>query len=356
MKYKERIDLLSKTLLKKGIYHYLINDPADLFYLSGFYEHDALGLFDTEEQLLFVFCDPRLTKIAQEKIQYGEVIEYTGDIYKKIEEYIEGSIWISHNTSLEVHKALQKYFNVIDIERSPLSIQRALKDEDEINLIKEACAITDNVFQYILPYIKEGITEKQIAWEIEKAHKEYGADSLSFPCIIAFGENSACPHHISSEKKLKKNTPILIDMGCSYYNYSSDMTRMIWFGDRVDKEFKKDYEDLLQAQIYSCNNFKEVVTGKEIDTLCRNHLKKNKLDTYFIHSLGHSIGIEVHDGESLSRRSDKKIQPGFVATIEPGIYKEGKYGIRIEDTVAIHPKTKKLEILTKTSKKLHIIG
>ena len=232
--------------------------------------------------------------------------------------------------------------------------QWRVKEDYELALIERACSIADRALISLLDSIKEGMSENDVAAHLEYLMRKFGASGTSFETIVAFGENSSVPHHETGMRKLKFGDVILIDYGCKYGGYCSDCTRTYLFGDdKKHEDFKKAYASVLQAH----NLVKEQVTcgntGAEADAVARDYLKKQGLDIYFTHSLGHGIGINVHEFPMLSPKSKDVLLNGMVFSDEPGVYLEGEFGIRIEDSVTLDEG--KVVSLTDTDRKLTVL-
>ena len=185
-----------------------------------------------------------------------------------------------------------------------------------------------------MPSIKEGVSEKDLKAELEYLMIKNGADKPSFDTIIAFSENSAIPHHKTSTATLKNNQPILIDFGCLYGGYCSDMTRTLFFGSPTE-EFLKVYDAVLAAHLTAFDKITSGVPGIVADSYAREVLKNRGYDKYFTHSLGHGIGVKIHESPRLNVKSEYLLKDGNVFSIEQGVYLNGKFGVRIEDTVAL---------------------
>ena len=211
---------------------------------------------------------------------------------------------------------------------------RSVKTQTEIQKISRACEIVEKAFYKTLKEIKLGVTEKYLAEFIKDAMIELGAEDISFDTIVAFGSNSAVPHHQTSDAKLKENQVVLIDVGCIVDGYCSDLTRTVFFGKPSD-EFVKNYQAVLDANLTAIENISDKTITCDADAFARNKLKDYGLDGYFTHSLGHSLGLDIHEYPSLSPKTKDVLTDGMVFTIEPGVYLDGKYGIRIEDTVVL---------------------
>ena len=230
----------------------------------------------------------------------------------------------------------------------------AVKESNEIAFIKKACEITDKSFCELLSLIKEGMTENEVAAELEYLMRKNGASGTSFDTIVAFGENSSVPHHETGLRKLKYGDIVLIDFGCKYNGYCSDCTRTFLFGDdKKHDDFKSAYEKVLEAHLIAKQKITNDITGKQADAYARDCLKKYGLDKYFTHSLGHGIGINIHEFPAISPKSEDILLNGMVLSDEPGVYFEGKFGIRIEDSVMLD--CGKVVSLTDSDKNLIIL-
>lgn len=227
----------------------------------------------------------------------------------------------------------QSGLNLVDVTRE-VEAKMAVKTEEELSVIEVACHIIEDVYAEILDYLTVGVTEKDVANEMEYRFRKHGASDRSFETIAAFGENAAVPHHESGERQLKEGDVVLLDFGCVYKGYCSDMTRTFVFG-TPSEEFVKDYNAVLGAHLVAADGIRAGMTGKEADALARNYLKERNLDTLFTHSLGHGIGVNIHEFPRLTPSGETALSGGMVFSIEPGIYKPSKYGIRIEDTVTL---------------------
>ncbi len=217
---------------------------------------------------------------------------------------------------------------------------RLQKELGEIRSLEKSAKINDRAFKKILPYLKTGVTEKEIAWIFERiAREKLGAEGLSFPPIIAFGKNSAIPHHHSGAMKLKKNMPVLIDAGVTYKKYCSDMTRCFFYGS-PNAEWQNAFDLVQKAQQKGIELAISGNTCAKIDSEVRKIFGKQ--EKYFIHSLGHGVGLQIHESPSLSQKSKEVLKENMVITVEPGLYFPEKFGIRIEDVVLVQKKKNKI--------------
>ncbi len=240
---------------------------------------------------------------------------------------------------------------VLDIS-SEISKLKSLKDDEEISSIKKACEIVEKAFHKVIKTVKVGDTELDLKNALEEEMLKLGAESTSFDTIVAFNENSAVPHHETGNTSLKENSVILIDAGCKVNGYCSDLTRTVFFGKPTEK-FIKTYNLVLEANLIAENKIKNGDSCVRADSYAREYLKSQGVDKFFTHSLGHGLGQEIHEYPRLSPKGEGNLTENMVFTIEPGIYYDGEFGVRIEDTVMI--KNGKVERLFFDDKKLLIL-
>ena len=243
-------------------------------------------------------------------------------------------------------------FGFIEDCAPKLSSLREIKTEDELKNIKKACKIAQKAVADAFEFLSAGVTEKEVKDFIVERFKEYGASGESFDTIVAFGENSAVPHHETRNRRLKDGDVVLIDTGCKVNGYCSDITRTAFFG-KPDKEFIKVYNAVLSANIRAEKEIYGGITGKDADNIARGELIKYGYGDCFTHSLGHGVGLEIHEAPRLSPSSETEIKENAVFTVEPGVYIDGKFGVRIEDTCVM--KNGKAVRLFTDGKKLRVI-
>ena len=229
---------------------------------------------------------------------------------------------------------------------------RQIKREEEIEQIKKACEITEQAVKFGIDNIRQGITEIELAKIIEDKMLELGADGTSFESIVAFASNSAVPHHQTSDKALEKGMVVLIDTGAKKNGYCADITRTVYYGE-PDEKFITCYQAVLLANQTAIDNITSGDELKDCDGYARDVLKERGLAEYFVHSLGHGVGLEIHEAPRLSKKAHGTMQENMVFTIEPGVYFDGQFGIRIEDTVLL--KDGKVVRLFNDDKSLRII-
>lgn len=325
------------------------------FYITGF--NSTFGVVVTDKSGTVFYTDSRYLEAAHKKLDGSciNVCEYPRGT--KIAELLKGykslAMPLDRVTAKEYNEFASAGFSVCDsapIFKSAMSV----KSVEEIENISLACKAADNAYLELLPQIKEGMTENEVAALLEYLMRKNGASGTSFDTICAFGANASVPHHETGMTKLKYGDEILLDFGCKVNGYCSDCTRTVLFGDDGKHgEFKDCYEKVLRAHMLVKENFRAGMTGSQGDAIARNYLKENGLAQYFTHSLGHSLGINVHEAPNLTPTDESVFFDGVVFSDEPGVYIAGKLGIRIEDTVTLSGG--KVISLTNTDKKLTIL-
>lgn len=349
---------MQKKIRKLKKTPYLTKNSAELEYFLGYTGSNGyLLILDNEE--FYFFTDGRYYESYKNHFP-DRVLLLTGgesvfeSILKQFQNFKHEKLYINPDffTYQEVLE-LRKTFKGISVKRDQNDVFsiRKIKHKPEIQAVEEAIAITEEGLAYIMAWLKEGVSEKETAVELEYYLKQKGADELSFPVIALFGENSALPHGEPGTRKLKAGDVVLIDVGVKKNHYCSDMTRTFAFK-KADDDFRAHYELLLKLQKEAIESIKPGIKAAEIDKNLRESLNKEGLEKYYVHSLGHEVGVEVHEPPALSHlRPKEALNKGMLFTIEPGIYIPGKYGIRIEDMVTIAP-WGKTRVLTSFPKEL----
>lgn len=330
----------------------LTEQPDLRKYLTGI--STSFGYVLTDKNGTVFYTDPRYLEAAKAAL-FGSGIKaelYKAPLENLLKGYKEVAVPLSRTTYPEYKKLESAGLKIVDSE-SAFNSAMSIKQDYEINAIKYACKITDEAFLTLLPRIKEGMTENEVATELEYLMRKLGASGTSFDTIVAFGENSSVPHHETGDRKLRRGDVVLIDYGCKREGYCSDCTRTFLFGDNGNQEFKKAYNAVLTAHMLVKERVTDGMTGKQADAVARDYLAEHGYREYFTHSLGHGIGINIHEFPFVSPKSDNVLKNGMVFSDEPGVYFEGKFGIRIEDTVTL--KNGKVISLTDSDKKLIIL-
>lgn len=333
----------------------IISNPINIEYITGVYAEGTLIINDKDN--IFI-TDARYIEDVNSTITISDEINVRDQANISENEYISFFANCPRVGIEENYISYSKYQNLVRIYRLKEAVEtnnliekmRTIKDDNEIAKIRRACEITDNCFTHLLEYIKVGMTERQIAFEIEKYFIENGANGLAFDTIVASGENSSKPHVVPTNRKIQSGDNITIDFGAKYKGYCSDMTRTIFVGS-VSDEVRNLYNFILEGQLRATNKIKDGVDGKSVARGVQ--IEYNARNFELIHALGHGVGLEVHELPYLSYRSSQILKENMVVTNEPGIYIPEKIGIRIEDTILVNKLES--EVLTKSSKELIVI-
>ncbi len=316
-------------------------NETDKLWLTGFYTTDGIVIVDGEKTLLA--CDMRYFEAASLKKSAGElqpdvsVVLLDDGVFGAFERYAHAKrvAFDSKQLTVSTLERLKSRFDCEFVGIPDITAEfRAVKSPVEIEYIKKAQSITDGAFKHILGYIKPGVTETDIAAELEYYMKKQGADGPAFETIAVSGSKSSMPHGVPSDVKLTENSFLTMDFGAKYNGYCSDMTRTVVLG-RADAEMKRVYNTVLEAQTAAIAAIKGGVLGCEVDKIARDIIDRAGYVGCFGHSLGHSLGIEIHESPRFSPKYNLPCPKNSVITVEPGIYITGKYGVRIEDMVLL---------------------
>lgn len=326
-------------------------------YLTGFSGSSGMCLITSED--CYFLSDGRYREQAKEEVKHCRVIVSKGTFFEEISKrnllrgYKRIGFEAQYVSVAALHnlKRLLKRADLVPTHALVESIA-TIKDDSEIVLIKQAVAITDRVFDKILSVLRPGISERDVAAEIGYLHKKLGAEGDGFEAIVASGERGAFPHARASGKKLRKGELVTLDFGCRYKGYHSDLTRTVAIG-KPSIRAKSVYQAVLGAQLKAIDAARAGLKAKDLDAVARRAIRKSSYGKYFIHSLGHGLGLQVHEAPRLSVASKELLQAGNVVTIEPGIYIPEFGGVRIEDDVVI--RNGHCEVLNKSSKELIVL-
>ncbi len=333
----EKLQWLRNKMNSLNLQGMIISNPINIKYLTNIEAEGTLLI--TRKENIYITDARYIEHVHSTLTLYDEIIVYdikdvSSDDYENFFMFCE-NVGFEENfvTYAKYKEYIRKYKinNLVETENI-IEKQRMIKDEEELENIKKACAITDECFKYLLGYIKAGMTEKQIADEIEEYYKER-TEGIAFETIVASGENTSKPHAVPTERKIQDEDIITIDMGCRVNGYCSDMTRTIFVG-KVPEEVKPIYDLVLKNQLQVLKEYKEGAIVRQITKMVENDFKLNGNHS-LIHSLGHGIGLEVHEQPYISSKGENILRENMVVTNEPGIYISGKFGVRIEDTVQI---------------------
>ena len=342
----------------------LITDRYNMRYISSYRGEGGIVYTDNDR---YVLTDSRYTEQVERECDGYTCVDiaglgYAGNIQKILTEIKPAGTCrvgfenysISYRDYAEYKEKL-KNVELVALD-GRLDAIREIKDDDEIEKLRMAEGIGDKAFEYIVGYIREnvsnGVSEREIALELEYYMKKNGAEGLSFDTIAASGRNSSMPHAIPTDKKLEDGDFLTMDFGCLYDGYCSDMTRTIAIGS-ASESMRHVYDVVLKAQTESMKHIKAGVRCNEVDSVARHIIADAGYGNCFGHGLGHSVGLFIHENPRFSPKCDAELQPGMVITVEPGIYLPGQFGVRIEDLVVV---TENGFIdLTKSDKRLMII-
>lgn len=320
-----------------GISALLLTKAEDVHYFTGLKVDECYVLL-TEDKKYMVTDFRYEEEVSVLKPEFDIIITKQGyELMDFVKEVMPEKLGVQDETlTMSQYKQLREFLAdeaIIGITGLTETI-RFYKDEYELECIKKAVAIGDKAFAHILEFIKPGMTEKEVALEIEHHMMLNGADGIAFETICVSGKNSSLPHGHPSEKVIEEGDFLTMDYGCKVGGYCSDMTRTIAIGYATD-EMKEIYDLVLRAQLNACEKLGPNMHVKEGDALARDIISEAGYGPCFGHGLGHGVGLEIHEDPWLSFRGVHMLEPGMIMTIEPGVYLPGKFGVRIEDTVCI---------------------
>ena len=370
--FEDKIKKLRNGMSRVGIDAVFISSVSSIAYLSGFTnfsKDEREGYIFLGKDFKYIITDGRYSEAVRKSVTHLTLFERGADnliknLFKKHQIKILG---IEENSlTVQEYKNIKKHFK--NLKHFEIGNLKSVKSKDEIEKIKNACKLGDMAFAYILKKIKIGVSEKEISYELEKFIKEMGAE-FSFPAIVAFGKNSSVPHHQTGPSTLlvrsgQEGQFVLLDFGVKFEGYCSDMTRTVFFGNPTEKQ-EEIYNIVLQAQQKAVDfvnlqiKLGKKTKGEDVDKVARDFIIKKDYPS-IPHSLGHGIGMEVHEYPHLSAKSKDELKEGMVFSIEPGIYLpagrqgiEEAGGVRIEDLYVYEKKG--LKQITKSSKLLFSI-
>ncbi|OIN68477.1 Xaa-Pro dipeptidase [Exiguobacterium sp. KRL4] len=350
---KHRIEALQTALKERDLPGLLVTKAENIRYISGFTGSSGACLV-TAEQAYFV-TDFRYTEQAADQVKGMEIVQIERSIPETMGELMVGARVRAVGVEKDAMtlSSFEAFDQASSVELVPttgiVENLRLIKDSSEIKMIKEAVELADATFHHILTYIQAGRTELEVSNELEFFMRKQGATSSSFDTIVASGYRSALPHGVASSKVIQTGELVTLDFGALLNGYVSDITRTVAIGP-ISPELQKIYDTVLKAQLAGVDGLRPGITGIEADALTRDIIKDAGYGEYFGHSTGHGIGLEVHEGPGLSFRSETKLEPGMIVTVEPGIYVPQVGGCRIEDDVLITASGR--EILSSSPKEL----
>lgn len=349
----QKVREVMKTLELDGM---IVYSPYNLRYLSNFTGTTGYALITLEEA--YFVTDARYTQQAQKQAAGFTVIEHQSGWLPVVADLIEKQDlrFVGFEADHVSVSMLENFEEALDTTlvatNGVVEKIREVKDATELQLIREACRISDAAFLHILNVLKAGMSEIEVANELDFFMRKQGASGVSFETIVASGVRSSMPHGVASTKLIEKGELVTLDFGCYYQGYVSDMTRTIAVGEPSD-ELKEIHAIVLQAQHLVSEAASVGKTGMELDKIARDYITDKGYGAYFTHSTGHGIGLEIHEAPNINRLAMQELVAGNVITNEPGIYLPGIGGVRIEDDIIIHESGK--EVIQQVSRELIIL-
>lgn len=339
----ERTDKIRKLFADcEGV---IVSGFANIFYYSGFTSEDATLVITKDRQILAT--DFRYIEQAKQQAPYFEIYDIANGLNKLFEGLKEEVFGFEENVvTVSEFARLQKFVKKLVPMSQKISYPRRVKDKFEIEKIAKAEELAKDALLNTLPKIKAGVSEREIAREIEFYMLRNGAEKTSFETIVASGVRSSMPHGTASGKEICEGDFVTIDFGCALDGYCSDMTRTFVLGKCSSRQCEI-YETVLKAQTEAISAIEVGKNCAEIDKTARDIIENAGYGKNFGHSLGHSVGIEIHESPNFSPKSTDVLEEGNVITVEPGIYIDGFGGVRIEDVVVIGKNTRNLTDFTK---------
>ncbi|HII61812.1 Xaa-Pro dipeptidase PepQ [Pyrococcus horikoshii] len=345
----EKVKKIIEFMDKNSIDAVLIAKNPNVYYISGASPLAGGYILITGESATLYVPELEYEMAKEESNIPVEKFKKMDEFYKALEGIkslgIESSLPYGFIEELKKKANIKEFKKVDDVIRD----MRIIKSEKEIKIIEKACEIADKAVMAAIEEITEGKKEREVAAKVEYLMKMNGAEKPAFDTIIASGYRSALPHGVASDKRIERGDLVVIDLGALYQHYNSDITRTIVVGSPNEKQ-KEIYEIVLEAQKKAVESAKPGITAKELDSIARNIIAEYGYGEYFNHSLGHGVGLEVHEWPRVSQYDETVLREGMVITIEPGIYIPKIGGVRIEDTILITKNGSKR--LTKTEREL----
>jgi Xaa-Pro aminopeptidase len=343
MNLESRLEKVRQKLAEKELDGFLVSQAENINYLSGFNSAEAFLLITPDKEVLAT--DFRYIEQAKRQAPLYEIFQIAGMAagwfprlvgdsgLKKLAFEAAQMTFSFHQKLLEALANARLDINLVPAEKI-VEEMRMVKEPAEIELIIKAVAVSDGAMVHVNNKVRSGMTEREIAWEIEKFMRENGSQPLPFEAIVAAGPNAALPHAQPSEYVIHSGEPVVMDIGAKVAGYASDLTRTPCLG-KDDGTYARIYSIVLQAQLTAIDLIREGMSGEEADGIARNIIKEAGYGDNFGHSLGHGIGLAIHEAPRLGPNSQDRLANGMVFSIEPGIYLPGWGGVRIEDTVVM---------------------
>jgi Xaa-Pro aminopeptidase len=344
---------VQKVLRRKKLDCLLISQPENRRYLSGYTGID-LSIDESAGMLLVpargtpkLLTDSRYFLQAEAEAEGFDLVLSRTTLFSSLQKILaqlnlQSMAFESHYLLHTAYLKLQKMGQKLNIAMVPtvglVEKMRLQKTRKEIHSIQKAVLLNEAVFQEIFAKLKPGLTERRVAMQIEATMKEKGAEGVAFETIVASGPNGALPHAVPTDREIQKGETVIIDMGLKLDGYCSDMTRTVVLG-KPDKRTVEIFRLVRMAQLAGQKKIKAGITARQADMAARKIIEQAGYGPNFGHSLGHGVGLAVHEGPSLNKRKRNKLRAGMVVTVEPGIYIPGWGGVRLENMVAVNKKS-----------------
>ena len=340
MDHRVRRTKLSARLQELDVDALLVTRLPNVRYLTGFTGSNGQTLVTASGEGSVFLTDGRYVEQSRREVPDLQRSAYSADFPKAFAQACRdaGVSRVGFEIAGVTYKLWQQLTSDGGVELVPVGDEierlRWIKDREEIELLNGAQAVTDEAFERIQAKLVEGVTERDVAIELEWAMRQAGGEGLSFDSIVAFGESAAEPHHHPSDRELRQGDIVKFDFGALYGGYHADMTRTIAFGE-PDPKLRQIHELVAAAQRAGIAAVRAGVTGRDADAASRKIVEDAGYAEAFSHSLGHGVGLEIHEGPTLRSGSDDVVPAGAVVTVEPGVYVPGLGGVRIEDMVEV---------------------
>ena len=354
-----RADKLRQVMVERELEAMLVSRSENMRYISGYTGGDGHILVTERGQ--WIITDSRYYEQVARQAPEFELVKMTKGFAKLLPQLV-ADIGLkrvgfeSAHVTYDQHARWAKAADGVEwVPTKKVVLElRSLKDEVELAAIRKAVAIGDQAIEHLMGVIKPGLTEKEVAWELEVYMRTHGAEALSFPIIVGSGPNGAMPHAVVSDKVIQAGEPIVIDMGCVVDSYCSDMTRTFAVGTPDDlDEYLKVWNTVLEAQTQGRDAIRAGVSGKDAHEVAKRVIVDAGYGDHYGHGLGHGVGLAIHESPGMGALSEDVLKPGAVVTVEPGIYLEGRWGVRIEDMGVVTEDG--IDIYT-TAEKVAVVG
>lgn len=353
-----RVEKLRERLADESLEGMLVTNLTNVRYLSGF--TGSAGTCLVLPEMAYFISDGRYKTQSSRQVEGMEIlidIDPHLRIIRKAKLIPDGThiAFEAEHASVSYAEKIKDYFPDCSWEPTTGIIEQIamVKDKGEIRATRTAVEITDQTFEQIIPEIRPGVTERQIAGKISYTYKIFGADGDAFDCIVAGGPNSALPHAKPGDRPLQEGDFVILDFGAFYQGYHADMTRTVVVGEATDRH-GEIYNVVREAQRRGCEAAKDGAACKEVDSACRDIISESGYGDYFNHGTGHGLGLEIHTNPRFSQLSKDHIYENYLMTIEPGIYIPDWGGVRIEDDILIT--SNGCEILNQSTKEMLVLN